>query len=388
MYLYTSVFFAGIQNIVTQMFFDAHYPDNKETLMFVTLFCGSVFSVLGIIASARAVGPVTSRRFARKRQRLIMVTVMTAMIVTSFSGLFYVGSFILYTLFFCIACFCINYIYNILDVFMTADVPSVDKERNVRVLLGYQMLGYMAAPLFFSAFVSAPLICIGFAVTAGIIGYLPGGSDYVRKGHAITETVTFNGKDKNGSRVTDNGFSAMCYCFLMFTGVYMLMPSVAYLFKDYLYTDNYASQSSMFLAGIVFVSSVVILLGNERKLWQFNTASPLAMVTAILILLLLRSSHIAVLISAAVISGIGYGVYLSGSRYFVNAADAQLGMVTKHNKTLTIGSLFGYLLSAGVGFICEHNGFPVVPVKFIIIMVIFAAAACVALKIARSAVHT
>ena len=390
MYLYTSIFFAGIQNIVTQMFFDTNYPDNKETLMSAALFCGSIFSVLGIIASARVAGFRPSRRFDTKRPRLLLVTGMVLAILSAFSGLFFVKSFVFYTVLFSIACFCINYIYNILDVFITSNTESADKQRNVRVLLGYQMLGYMVAPLFFSTFVSMPLVCIGFAIIAGICGYLPSGSDYVKNGLAMSETYDFKAKDdgENDDTVTGKGTLQMCYCFLMFTGVYMLMPSVAYLLKDYLNVENYATLSSVFLAGIVLVSSVVILLCDEKKLWQFNITAPLSMVIALQILLVLRSSHAAVLICMAIVSGIGYGAYLSGSRYFVNAADPQLGLVTKYNKMLTAGSLFGYLLSAGVGFICEQKGFPVVPVKFSIIILFFAAASCVAVKLNSDAVRS
>ncbi|MBO4515327.1 MAG: hypothetical protein J5721_06590, partial [Lachnospiraceae bacterium] len=62
-YLYTAVFCAGIQNIVTQMFFDRHYPERKETLMFVALFFGACFTVLGILAS-------TSQAAGKSRHQL------------------------------------------------------------------------------------------------------------------------------------------------------------------------------------------------------------------------------------------------------------------------------------------------------------------------------
>ena len=155
--------------------------------------------------------------------------------------------------------------------------------------------------------------------------------------------------------------------------------------KDYLNAENYALQSSIFLAGIVLVSSAVILIGNASRLWRFNILSPIALIIVLVLLLILKSGHAAILISAAAVSGIGYGVFLSGSRYFVNAADAHCGLVTKYNRTMTAASLFGYLFSAGIGFLCEQNGIAVVPVKFCIIILFLAAAACVSLMIKHNA---
>ena len=380
-YLYTAVFCAGIQNIVTQMFFDRHYPERKETLMFVALFFGACFTVLGILAStSQAAGK--SRHQLGKSSRRWVVTGLTAAVLVTFSGLFFVKSFLLYVLLFSIASFCINYLYNILDSFMTANVEPSLKEKNVRILLGYQLAGYVIAPLFFSYFVSLPWICIGFTLVAGLCSFLPAGTEYVARG--ITAKELFGDGQTEMTEASEFDQSdrldrmAILFNFFMYMGVYMFLPSIAYLLKDHLGIVNYAVISSYFLAGIVIVSALVILFGNAPRLWVLRILAPALMFLSLVVLLLPTNGRPYTLILTALIGGSGYGVFLCGSRYFVNESAQEKNMVTRHNRMLTTASLMAYLFSAGLGFVCEQGGITVVPVKCAFIQAFFVVAALIA----------
>jgi hypothetical protein len=407
-YLYTSIFCAGIQNIVTQMFFDRHYPEGKDTLMSIALFFGALFTMLGILASSPEVEGRSAHPYATKRSRSALVAAMVGTILLTFSGLFFVKSFLAYTILFSAASFCVNYIYNILDVFLTATVEEKHKTHSVRVLLGYQMSGYVIAPLFFSCFVDKPAICIGFTVIAGLLGYLPAGLEYVGRGLERSAVVKASGVDEasdqaeelsevgiqgpatemSGDAQTDGDMDlgivsqdrlAMVYCFFTFMAFYVLMPSVAYLLKDYLGIENYAVQSSLFMAGVVVVSSLVIALGPAKKLWKARIATPVLSTVALLILMITRSSHPLVLAFAVIICGLGYGTFLSGGRSYVNEGEAERNLVNRYNKNMTIASLLAYLLAAGISFLCESGGVAVIPVKFCMIFAFLALAAAVSL---------
>lgn len=403
-YLYTSIFCAGIQNIVTQMFFDRHYPEGKDTLMSIALFFGALFTMLGILASSPEVEGRSAHPYATKRSRSALVAAMVGTILLTFSGLFFVKSFLAYTILFSAASFCVNYIYNILDVFLTATVEEKHKTHSVRVLLGYQMSGYVIAPLFFSCFVDKPAICIGFTVIAGLLGYLPAGLEYMGRGLVRKAEVKASGVDEAsgqaeelsevgiqgpatemaGDAQTDGDVIfrdrlAMVYCFFTFMAFYVLMPSVAYLLKDYLGIENYAVQSSLFMAGVVVVSSLVIALGPAKKLWKFRIATPVLSTVALLILMITRSSHPLVLALAVIICGLGYGTFLSGGRSYVNEGEAERNLVNRYNKNMTIASLLAYLLAAGISFLCERSGVAVIPVKFCMIFAFLALAAAVSL---------
>ena len=380
-YLYTSIFCAGIQNIVTQMFFDRHYPEGKDTLMSIALFFGALFTMLGILASSPEVEGRSAHPYATKRSRSALVAAMVGTILLTFSGLFFVKSFLAYTILFSAASFCVNYIYNILDVFLTATVEEKHKTHSVRVLLGYQMSGYVIAPLFFSCFVDKPAICIGFTVIAGLLGYLPSGLEYVGRGlvrKAETKVEVASVVEVDGDVIFQDRL-AMVYCFFTFMAFYVLMPSVAYLLKDYLGIENYAVQSSLFMAGVVVVSSLVIALGPAKKLWKFRIATPVLSTVALLILMITRSSHPLVLALAVIICGLGYGTFLSGGRSYVNEGEAERNLVNRYNKNMTIASLLAYLLAAGISFLCERSGVAVIPVKFCMIFAFLALAAAVSL---------
>ena len=380
-YLYTSIFCAGIQNIVTQMFFDRHYPEGKETLMSIALFFGALFTMLGILASSPEVEGRSAHPYATKRSRSALVVVMVGTILLTFSGLFFVKSFLAYTILFSAASFCVNYIYNILDVFLTATVEEKHRTHSVRVLLGYQMSGYVIAPLFFSCFVDKPAICIGFTMIAGLLGYLPAGLEYVGRGlvRKAETKVEVAGEGKVDGDVIFQDRLAMVYCFFTFMAFYVLMPSVAYFLKDYLGIENYAVQSSLFMAGVVVVSSLVIALGPAKKLWRFRIATPVFSTAALLLLMITRSSHPLVLTVSVTICGLGYGTFLSGGRSYVNEGEAERNLVNRYNKNMTIASLLAYLLAAGVSFLCERSGFAVIPVKFCMIFAFLGLAALVSL---------
>ena len=361
MYLYTSIFCASIQNIVTQMFFDRYDPENKELLLFTTLFCGAVCTMLGILASSRM-----------RKNGIVLLTGMIAAVILSFAGLFYIGTFWMYTILFCIASFCINYVYNTFDVYITATVPPENREWNVRVLLGYQMAGYLISPLFFSVFASRSWVCITFSVLLGLCSYVPIGKEYSMASKHIPEKKA---DVKWSVTLLEEDRKPMLYCFFMFMAIYILMPSIAYLLKDYLGVSGYAVRSSLFLAGIVLFSSVVVLFCPAPDMWRARIASPLILMGALIILLLLRSGHAAVLAATAVVSGGGYGIFLSGSRHYVNTAEAERHLIARYNQIMTGASLAGYLFSALIGWFCTQRGIPAVPVKYSVILLLFASAA-------------
>ena len=85
MYLYTSVFSAGMRNIVTQMFFDKYYQDDKETLVSIALFISALFTTFGIIASSKVIN-----RDVSKGTKIGIVIGMTAAVSVSFAAMFLV----------------------------------------------------------------------------------------------------------------------------------------------------------------------------------------------------------------------------------------------------------------------------------------------------------
>ena len=374
MYLYTSVFSAGMRNIVTQMFFDKYYQDDKETLVSIALFVSALFTTFGIIASSKV-----NNRDVSKGTKMGIVIGMTAAVSVSFAAMFLVRTFIMYTLLFGISSFCINYMYNVFDVFISANVSAEERERNVSVLLSYQMAGYIVGPLFFSFFAAKPWLCIAFTLAAQLVGYIYVGADYIRcTSQTRKQKVAEKAEKKYDTIDTDikkSDSKAMSYCFFMYCATNMLMPSIAYLMKDYLNVQGYAVKSSLFLAAVVIVSSAVIVLASAKKMWRLSFASPLAMGAALLLILMLRSSNICILAAAALISGAGYGIFLSGSRFYANAAETERDLVHRYNKVMTESTLIGYIISAAASWLCVKADFSVVPVKIAIIMLMYVIAA-------------
>ena len=372
MYLYTSVFSAGMRNIVSQMFFDSYYPENKETLVSLSLFFNAVFTMFGIMASSRL---LRSPEWTKGRKKLLMTAGMAAVVCISFASMFLVKTFAAYTAMFCISGFSLNFLYNVFDVFISGTVAPDEKEKNVRILLTYQMAGYIAGPLFFSLFAESPWMCIGIAVSLLLICYLPVSRDYISSFFSpgkTNEKVTAVKRSSLSLRDKDN--IVMLYSFMMYCATNTLMPSVAYIMKDHLLVEDYAVKSSLFLAGTVLVSAAVIALIPAMKLWKLRCAAPLSIAAALAMIIILRSSNVILLAAAAVLSGAGNGIFLSGSRYYVNSAASEKGLVQRYNRIMTEATLIGFMVAAVISWLCVRNGIAVVPAKLTAIILLLAAA--------------
>ena len=366
MYLYTSVFCAGIQNIVTQLFFDRYYSQQKEVLLAVALFCGALCTMLGVMASARA-----------RRVKAPLLGLMITAVIGSFAGLFYVQAAFSYILLFSLASFAINFAYNTLDMYLTGTVPERVRELNVRVLLGYQMAGYLIAPLFFSVFASRPAACIALVLALGLASFVPSSLSYLSRGRNLPERERQQEAKAKGERPQE-GRRELRFCFFMFMAVYIFLPSVAYMMEDYLKLPGHALVTSLFLGGTVLVSSGVILFLPAPELWRKRFLSPLIMAGALLLLLFLQGRSAGFLVLAALLSGLGYGMYLSGSRHYVNTGEESLSLVGRYNEGMTAASLLAYLLSGLIGYACSRLGADPVPVKFAMILLLLSVAAIAA----------
>ena len=348
MYLYTSVFSAGIRNIAVQMFFDSRYPDKKETLVSVALFISALCTMFGIMLSSKLIRS-TASVWSSAKSRLCLTAGMSLAVCISFAAMFIVRTAAVYMLLFGISGFCLNFMYNVFDVFISGTVKDDERERNVRILLTYQMIGYIAGPLFFSFCAGSPQLCIILSVLLLLICYLPVGRAYVvYTGHTFRHrpAAASGTGDKEAMPERKADQYALLYSFMMFCATNTLMPSVAYIMKDYLHTEGYAVKSSLFLAGTVLVSAVIIGVFPAMKLWKQRCAGPLFMGAALAMIIIVRSSSAPMLTAAALLSGTGNGIFLSGSRYYVNTAGAERGLVGRYNRIMTEATLIGYMIAA------------------------------------------
>ncbi|MBR6984484.1 MAG: hypothetical protein IKH75_13340 [Ruminococcus sp.] len=371
MYLYTSIISAGMRNIVSQMFFDSYYPENKETLVSLSLFFNALFTMFGIMASTRM---LRSTEWTKGRKKSIVTVGMSFLFCMSFASMFMVKNFAAYTAMFCITGFALNFLYNVFDVFISGDTAPEEKEKNVRILLTYQMAGYIIGPLFFSLFEGSSLMCMCIAVGLLLICYLPVSSSYISSSVAVRKTAEASAVRHSSLSLKDKDNIVMLYSFMMSCATNVLMTSVAYTMKDYLLVENYALTSSLFLAGTVLVSAAVIALIPAMKLWKLQWAAPLSIALALALIMILKSSSPILLTIAAVLSGAGNSIFLSGSRYYVNSAEPERGLVQRYNRTMTEATLIGFMVTAAISWLCERNGFTVVPAKLTAIIIMLAAA--------------
>ena len=374
MYLYTAVFLAEMRNLVTQNFFDEYYPAKKETFVAFALFFSTLCTMFGIMASSNLIRRNMESGMTKSR-KITMTLAVTFVISASFTALFFVKNAVVYIIIFSAFSFFLNFMYNIFDVFMSGNVSPEEKEKNVRILVAYQMMGYIVGPLLYSFLSKQRIIFIVISILLLLVCFFPVSREYVML--SIGKLNKLTNKKKSASHHTadvstqKNDKLVMLYSFMMFCAINSLTPSIAYLVKDFLKVEDYTKTSSYFLAGTVIVSVIVIVFIPAVKNWQLRTVAPISFIIAIIIILTFKSSNAAMLAVCASFCGLGNGIFLAGSRYYVSSVDAERGLVAKYNKIMTVGTLFGFTLTAIVSWYCIRNNTDVVPVKLLTIMFIF-----------------
>lgn len=379
MYLYTAVFLAEMRNLVTQNFFDEYYPAKKETFVAFALFFSTLCTMFGIMASSKLIRQNMESEMTKSR-KLTMTLVITFVISVSFAALFFVKNAVVYIIIFSAFSFFLNFMYNVFDVFMSGNVSAEEKEMNVRILVAYQMLGYIIGPLLYSFLSKQIMVFIVISILLLLICYFPVSREYVILSMGKLNKLSKKKKAATASRhkadisTKKHDKLVMLYSFMMFCAINSLTPSIAYLVKDFLKVEDYTKTSSYFLAGTVIVSVIIIVFIPAAKNWQLHTVAPVSFIIALIIILMFKSSNALVLAVCASLCGLGNGIFLAGSRYYVSSVDAERGLVAKYNKIMTVGTLFGFTLTAIVSWYCIRNNTDVVPVKLLTIMFIFVGA--------------
>ena len=375
MYLYQAVFLAEMRNLVTQAFFDDHYPDKKETLVAFALFFSTLFTMFGIMASTKLMRKNMESEMTKTSKFLMTFGVVLAISV-SFTALFCVKNYLVYIIIFSIFSFFLNFIYNIFDVFISGNVSQEEKEKNVRILVAYQMSGYIVGPLLYSFFSKQIVLFIGVSIVLLFICFFPASREYIlmsiNKVNKLSEKMKTAVSVHAADEATQKADKiALMYSFMMFCATNSLTPSIAYLMKDYLMVENFTTKSSYFLAGTVLVSVIVIVMIPAVNQWKIRVLAPVSFILAIIFIMTIRSSSAPALALYAALCGFGNGVFLSGSRYYVSSAGAERGLVAKYNKIMTIGTLFGFTVTAVISWFCIRNHTDVIPVKLLTIMFMF-----------------
>lgn len=352
-FFFTSFFFAGAQNMISQLFFETYYPENKVILLSLTLLFGSAMTILGISLSSR---------FLDVDNRIICL--LAGLSIVEFVVLILTKTFVFYILAMGGACFCLNFLFNSLDNFLNRNVSDEQRAFHVKMLLTFQMSAYIVSPVFFSIFLKKKMVCLPVIIIVGVLGF----QSVIRERNKNVEIMSVGQTQKKTSKkepLRKRQKLFIGFCGTTFTSIYILMACLTYVFGDYLRVKNHALVSSVFMMGLVIVSLLVVVFtdnvkddNDEVELFapKLEIMGMLMLIIAVLMLMVKVKVSVWLYVVPAVIFGFGYGYYLCLGRRYANCCKVGRSMVSAYNTVQNVSSLVGYIISFLIGIISKRTG--------------------------------
>lgn len=367
-FFFTSFFFAGAQNMISQLFFETYYPDNKVILLSLTLLFGSMMTILGIRLSSR---------FLYVDNKIICL--LAGLSIFEFVMLILTKTFVVYILSMGGACFCLNFLFNSFDNFLNRNVSDELRAFHVKMLLAFQMSAYIVSPVFFSIFLKKKMVCLPVIIIIGTLAF----QSVIRERNKNIGIMSDEQTEKKVAR--KEPFSKrqkifIGFCGTTFTSIYILMACLTYVFGDYLRVKNHALVSSVFMMGLVIVSLLVVIFkGNakddndEVELFapKLEIMGMLFLIIAIGLLMVKVKVTVWFYTIPAVVFGFGYGFYLCLGRRYTNCCKTGRSLVSAYNTVQNVSSLVGYIISFLIGVVSKRTGLSSIVIDLVTAVALF-----------------
>ena len=377
-FFYLSFFSAGTQNILTQMFLKNNYPQYKEILLPVTLILGALAYICGIYFSNKYL--ITAG---------YLIKFFFILNIVSFIFLMVIKQVLLYIIFYIIACFCCNFIFNFCDHYLIKRTGT-GLSQHIKTILVFQLLAYIISPLFFALNSHKTILSVGVILLLSVfVGLLS------IKNCNFQEKVTFTlDEGVNSSQkpfdLSDQLF--VLYIVIFFSLVNMATSLLTYFVSEYYMFQNYALKTGLLLMLMSACAGAAVVAYrspsekaegyNVKKLKHslFRPKLQIAIISVYLLmvyLLLIKLSNSFIYIAVILcIMGLGHGLFLSSSRKFASTVSIRNGnprLLSLYNNLQSIALLVGYSISTIIWEIArafKFNYYPLVIISFLIMLII------------------
>jgi hypothetical protein len=337
---FLSFLMSGNGNALPQVFLQRGFPEQKASLLALTLLASTVAAVLG----------TSSARHVRLQGRGVALGLLGAVAVAAL--LLSVQGLVPFVLLLSLSQFASNFMLNLLD-HAAVQRAGAHARFNDTVGNGARLCGMLLAPVFFTASAGDPALqrlviaFLGLAALGGCLGLLrlPSRAEVAEASHAATSRA--NGRDR----------LLFAYALAVYAAMYLLAANLIFLLQDLLQRPD-AERLGGLLIALVFASAIVAnaatgpvrqRLGSAFGSVRLLLAMPaLALAGAAAVLLAGLRPGNAACFAAAVCIGAAYGVFLHELRSHVSAA-ARAGrpvLIAWFNNVANLSALlaFGVML--------------------------------------------
>ncbi|MDP4181598.1 MAG: hypothetical protein Q8942_10940 [Bacillota bacterium] len=383
-YFFCSFIWAATISILPQVFFMTYYPEQKNTYLSLFLLLGTLASIAGILTSHNNSFYFSITENTGRRSFLAVCCIFT--MAATYSGLFLVKNLFLYLVCFVLMKFISNLFYNFIDRFFVECSDQQQIRIHVQANLLFQLLGLMAAPLYFSFFSGNKILSISLIWVIAIFSLCYMMTD-------IRKMSTNSRKNK----VLDRAFPQKkisryhhlftAYSLLILTAVNMMISMMIYILKDYYHFSN-ASEKGGVVIGVISVLAVITVLfsvvfvkpftpikNNHNVRQKFPVrANGIAIWGFILIIgafYLKITDSFFILLCFCSFAGIFYGIFLYSTRNYASSASLNTGLISIYNNLPNYASLVGSLLILSVSLLAKTQAMDFSKLMLEIILVLF-----------------
>lgn len=377
-FFYLSFFSAGTQNILTQMFYKNNYPQYKEILLPVTLILGALAYIGGIYVSNKHLKTAGS-----------LIKVFLIINILSFMLLLVSRQVLLYILFYTIACFCCNFIFNFCDHLLIKRTAT-GQSQHIKAVLVFQLLAYIISPLFFALNPNktalSMIIVLLLSISCGLLSL---------KNSNFPENVALALNE--GANLVPITFDLSDQLFILYVVIFLSLVNMAtslltYFVSEYYMFPNYALKTGLLLmlmsacagaAVVVFKNPLENAEGYNATKLKYSLFRPklqmliISVFLGMSLLLLIKFSNSFIYVAVILcIMGLGHGLFLSSSRKFASTVSISTGnpkLLSIYNNLQSIALLVGYAISAivwGITRVFRLPYYPLVIIIFLIMLII------------------
>jgi hypothetical protein len=226
-------------NVLPQIFYQRHYPDEKALLLGACLFAGTIAATAGVLASRRSA--------ARTPATLAAL----AFVLTAEGALFFVRGAVVYVALNALAQLGGNWLNNRLD---HAALAAAGERRRLHdgAVNVVRLLGMLTAPVIFTAFYDRRGVLLSVLVGCAVLGLGSAASVLAASapGSASPGTTTEGAPLSRADRLV------LGYATALYVALYLLAANMIYLLRDVLEMDR-AEQRGGVAILLVFSSALV-----------------------------------------------------------------------------------------------------------------------------------
>lgn len=346
--------FAGsaLLNVISQAFFAAHAPADKDAWLSATLLAGTIAAALGVL-SARRFG------FATHPRALGVALVATS--AALFGGTFLFASPAAFALASIGQRFLVQYGTQELDRRAVALSGAVDRRRNDVIGLGMRFGGMLIGPLWFGLARDPGAATVAATAALAALGLvtawrLAGAPDAVPRAVAAPHAEPEDAADRAlvvGAR-------------LIYAACFLLASSMVYVLGDLHHVPSPARAGGL-LVTLVYGSAIVATV-IEMARPHPGRRSPLAMLPAALAALavglalpLPAAAHTGPQAAGAILIGASFARYQLAFRDHATHAALHRdrpGLLAAYNNLASTSALVGYAAMAAIVGVCRAIGVP------------------------------